>query len=216
MSVPQTQHEQEQRQQFAEQRDTLLPRKTFVKVPPMEGLENGYDLEIPRLTLGRTLRLSRWLDDIADSENVQTALEEAFALFREAFEEDEPDVELTPEEIAAQGGVIELPDEPEEKSNEMDSAFNMARAFLKVISSLEEEQVVEFYTIITVADPNFVANYWESGWGLSAIKAAFQQQGFKNMFGGAAARNNNESSGAEGNSASRTQTQSAASTAYST
>lgn len=59
---------------FAEQRETLVPREVTVMVPPSASLPNGKLITLPRLTLKRSLQLSRWIDDISQDENIRSKL----------------------------------------------------------------------------------------------------------------------------------------------
>lgn len=61
---------------FAQQRDTLVPREVTVFVPPSASLPEGKLITLPRLTLKRSLQLSRWIDDISQDENVRQKLVE--------------------------------------------------------------------------------------------------------------------------------------------
>ena len=61
---------------YEEQRDTIIPRKAVVEVPPSDGLPQGETIQMPRLTLRRSLMLSRWIDDVSQDPNVKDKLVE--------------------------------------------------------------------------------------------------------------------------------------------
>jgi hypothetical protein len=138
--------------QYEEQRNALVPRRAVVRVPPSPDLPNGEVIEMPRLTLRRSLLLSRWLDDVGQEEAVKQKLAE----LGKAFSNEEEENSL--------GGMA------------------MVFTVNGIISQLPAEKVSELFTIITGKNPDFIDEFWEPGWGFEALKVAFQQQGFGKMF----------------------------------
>lgn len=56
----------------------------------------------------------------------------------------------------------------------------------KFISTLELPEALELFSIITAKSPEWLDERWEIGWGIEAIRVAFRQQGFANLFNAAA------------------------------
>jgi hypothetical protein len=55
----------------------------------------------------------------------------------------------------------------------------------KFISSLDLPEALELFSIITAKSPEWLDDRWEIGWGIEAMRVAFRQQGFQNLFNAA-------------------------------
>lgn len=143
---------------YEEQRDIIVPRKAYVNVPASDELPSGDRIEMPRLTLRRSLLLSRWIDDVSQDAKVKQKLLNLSGDFAGV------------EEGAEGGGDA--------------AGFNMIFGINSLISQIDYDKVIEFFSIITGKDADYIDKFWEPGWGFEAIKTAFQQQGFGKMFSG--------------------------------
>jgi hypothetical protein len=63
----------------------------------------------------------------------------------------------------------------------------------KFISTLDLPEALELFSIITAKSPEWLDERWEIGWGIEAIRVAFRQQGFQNLFNASAGENAGES-----------------------
>lgn len=61
----------------------------------------------------------------------------------------------------------------------------------KFIATLELQEALELFSIITTKSHEWLDERWEIGWGIEAIRVAFRQQGFQNLFTNAAAQTEN-------------------------
>jgi hypothetical protein len=73
-------------------------------------------------------------------------------------------------------------------SGNADNAAGLAYVFTinKFIATLDLQEALELFSIITTKSHEWLDERWEIGWGIEALKVAFRQQGFQNLFNAAA------------------------------
>lgn len=164
---------------FQQERDALLPKDGYVILPAHEetGEAERY-LKIPRLNMRRTLRLSQWLDTVGSRESVQHGIQDMMGAMTGGLDENgNPLIDST-------GGIKYI------------------LTINKFISSLALDEALELFSIITAQPHDWLDEHWEPGWGIQAIRVAFQQQGFANLFGSTTGDSSTDAGAAatEGNS----------------
>lgn len=163
-----------QQDTFRAERDALLPRPGYVILPANDDYPHEEYLKIPRLNMRRTLRLSQWLDVVGNRDSVQSAL----GALSESF-----------------GAVDAVVDEEGNPVESATSAVNMVVTINKFIASLTIQEALELFSIVTGQSHEWLDDRWELGWGIEAIKVAFQQQGFADLFKNAGGGTDNQNGG---------------------
>lgn len=153
---------QPQQDTFREERDALLPRNGYVIITAEDGEGQEY-LKIPRLNMRRTLRLSQWLDAVGGRDDVQKTLSDLMSVMDSGVE----DVDGA-------------------------SGLGYMLTINKFIATLELQEALELFSIITNQSHEWLDERWELGWGIQAVRVAFQQQGFSNLFANAANQDGGE------------------------
>lgn len=176
---------------YRTQRDTLVPSAQYVFVTPREGLPEGAQVKIARLTLKKTLRFSKLLDRIGKRDEVLEVLQGLGTLFgMTEFALPDNAAEMTQEEIQAY-----LNERAEEQDQQ--GLINLVLGINRIIAVLDPEDVIELYAIITEADPTFIDEFWDIDWGIEAVRLAFQQPGFQKLIGRFRATGDSEDSAGE-------------------